>query len=130
MEFAKHRDLPRRSRRAATRLGTREYNSIQIYFTESLFSVDHVYRTGCHVTFRIHSTLAIAKFDTLFSYNNYVLLLRAKPLSSAVLTATPVKAVKNGFTRVMNIINSMLLLFFLFCRVGLHTMDTCEAKSS
>ena len=34
-------------------------------FTESLFSVDHVYRTGCHVTFRMHSTLAIAKFDTL-----------------------------------------------------------------
>ena len=29
--------------------------------------MDHVYRTGCHVTFRIHSTFAIAKFDTLFS---------------------------------------------------------------
>ena len=39
--------------------------------TESLVGVDHVYRTGCHVTFRIHSTLAIAKFDTLFSYIMY-----------------------------------------------------------
>ena len=37
-----------------------------INFTESLFSVDHVYRTGCHVTFHIHSMLAIVKFDTLF----------------------------------------------------------------
>jgi len=38
---------------------------------ESLFSVDHVYRTGCQVTFRIHSTLAIAKFDTPFSFTMY-----------------------------------------------------------
>jgi len=33
--------------------------------------VDHVYCTGCHVTFRMHSTLAIAKFDTLFSFIMY-----------------------------------------------------------
>ena len=33
--------------------------------------MDHVYCTGCHVTFCIHSTLAIAKFDTLFSFIMY-----------------------------------------------------------
>jgi len=33
----------------------------------SLCSVDHVHYSRCHVTFRIHSTLARAKFDTVFS---------------------------------------------------------------
>ena len=37
--------------------------------------------------------------------------LRSKPLSTAaVLTATPVKAVKNGFTHFMNIINSVFTI--------------------
>jgi len=35
--------------------------------------------------------------------------LRSKPLST-VLTATPVKAVKNGFTHFMNIINSVFTI--------------------
>ena len=52
---------------------TWEYNSTRTYFMESLFSVDHVYRTRCHITLRIHSTLAIVKFNTLFSY--YIPLL-------------------------------------------------------
>ena len=30
-----------------------------------------MYRTWCHVTFCIHSTLSIAKFDTLFSFIMY-----------------------------------------------------------
>ena len=33
---------------------------------ESLFSMDHVYRTRCRVTVHIHSMLA--KFDTLSSF--------------------------------------------------------------
>ena len=28
--------------------------------------MDHVHHTGCHVTFRLHSTLAYSEFDTLF----------------------------------------------------------------
>ena len=33
--------------------------------------MDHVYHTGCHITFRIHSTLAIREFDTLLSLFMY-----------------------------------------------------------
>ena len=43
-----------------------DYNSIRTYFTGSQVRVDHVHHTGCHVTFRIHSTLAYSEFDTLF----------------------------------------------------------------
>ena len=38
---------------------------------ESLFSVDHMYRTGCYITFCIHSTLATyskVRYSLLFYY--------------------------------------------------------------